>query len=70
MSADGDLYVYNANQVQLASSTLTGSASETINVDLPANQWALAAVRPDLDIHDADYHGGFGTFGMKKPAAK
>ncbi len=44
LSADADLYVYGQNQNLLASSRLGGSASETINVDLPANQYYYVRV--------------------------
>jgi hypothetical protein len=52
-SADGDLYVYDQNFNQLASSTLGGNQSETINVDLPANQYFYVRVHA--------YSGGTGT---------
>jgi hypothetical protein len=38
LSSDADLYVYDQNQQLLAFSVLSGNASETVDVDLPANQ--------------------------------
>jgi hypothetical protein len=44
LSADADLYVYDQNQNQVASSRLGGSQSETIDVDLPGNQYFYVRV--------------------------
>jgi hypothetical protein len=44
LSADADVHVYDQNQNLLASSTLGGNASETINVDLPGNQYFYVRV--------------------------
>ena len=44
MSSDADLYVYDQNKNLLASSRLSGNASETINVDLPGNQYFYVRV--------------------------
>jgi hypothetical protein len=44
LSSDADLYVYNQNQVQIASSTAGGNTSELINVDLSGNQYFYVRV--------------------------
>lgn len=44
LSSDADLYVYDQNQNLLAFSNLGGNASETINVDLPGNQYFYVRV--------------------------
>lgn len=44
-SSDGDLFVYDTNGVQLASSTAGGNASETINVDIAGHQYFYVAVK-------------------------
>jgi hypothetical protein len=44
LSSDADLYIYDQNQNYLASSTLGGNNSETINVDLPGNQYFYVRV--------------------------
>src|SRR3954447_3887048 len=43
-TADGDLYVYDQNKNLLAFSILGGNSSETINVDLPGNQYFYVRV--------------------------
>lgn len=44
MSADADVYVYNQAGSLLASSTLGGNASETINVNLPFREYVYVRV--------------------------
>src|SRR5689334_2355783 len=44
MSSDADLYVYDQNGNYLASSTFGGNTSETVNVDLPGNQYFYVRV--------------------------
>jgi len=44
LSADADLYVYDQNQTQIASSTQGGNLSETINADLAGNQYFYVRV--------------------------
>jgi hypothetical protein len=44
MNGDGNLYVFDQNHNVVASSTLTGNSSETINVDLNAHQYYYVAV--------------------------
>src|SRR5439155_21063896 len=44
LSANANLYVYNQSQNLLAFSVLTGNQSETINVDLPGNQYFYVLV--------------------------
>jgi hypothetical protein len=45
LSADADLYVYDRNQNLIASSLRSGTASETINVDLQSNQYYYIRVK-------------------------
>src|SRR6476646_8931481 len=44
LSGDADLYVYDQNQNQIASSTNAGNLSETINADLAGNQYFYVRV--------------------------
>lgn len=45
MTSDADLYVYDQNYNLLASSTAGSNTSETINVNLPGNQYIYVRVR-------------------------
>jgi Ca2+-binding RTX toxin-like protein len=45
LSADADLYVYDNNRNLIATSRLSGTSSETINVDLQSNQYYYIRVQ-------------------------
>jgi Ca2+-binding RTX toxin-like protein len=55
LSADADLYVYDQNQVLVASSTAGGNTSETINVALQGNQYYYVKVHNYTPSNTTNY---------------